>query len=82
MAEGARRITGADLGVSVTGVAGPDPDERGVPVGIVYIGLATPNGTFCRRMDSGRKRRDRIRGIAANQAFDVIRRYLTGLDIE
>ena len=81
MAEGARRITGADIGVSVTGVAGPDPDERGVPVGIVYIGLATPEGTFCRKMDSGRRRRDRIQGLAANHAFDVIRRYLTGLPI-
>ena len=82
MAEGARRITGADIAVSVTGVAGPDPDERGVPVGIVYIGLATPDGTFCRKMDSGRRRRDRIQGIATNHAFDVIRRYLTGLPVE
>ena len=81
MAEGARRITGADIAVSVTGVAGPDPDERGVPVGIVYIGLATPDGTFCRKMDSGRRRRDRIRGLATNHAFDLIRRYLTGLPI-
>lgn len=82
MAEGARRITGADLAVSVTGVAGPDPDERGVPVGIVYIALATPEGTFCRKMDSGRRRRDRIQGLAANHAFDVIRRYLTGVEVE
>lgn len=81
MAEGARRITGADLAVSVTGVAGPDPDERGTPVGIVYIGLATPEGTFCRKMDSGRRRRDRIQSIASNHAFDVIRRYLTGLPV-
>ncbi len=81
MAEGARRITGADLAVSVTGVAGPDPDERGVPVGIVYIGLATPDGTFCRKMDSGRRRRDRIQGLAANHAFDIMRRYLTGMEI-
>ena len=81
MAEGARHITGADLAVSVTGVAGPDPDERGVPVGIVYIGLATPEGTFCRKMDSGRRRRDRIQALAANHAFDLIRRYLTGLPL-
>lgn len=81
MAEGARRITGADLAVSVTGVAGPDPDERGVPVGVVYIGLAAPEGTFCRKMDGGRRRRDRIQGVASNHAFDVIRRYLTGLPI-
>lgn len=82
MAEGARRITGADIAVSVTGVAGPDPDERGVPVGVVYIGLAVPEGTFCRKMDSGRRRRDRIQGVASNHAFDVIRRYLTGLPID
>ena len=81
MAEGARRITGADIGVSVTGSAGPDPDERGVPVGIVYIGLAAREGTFCRALDLGRRRRDRIQGLAANHAFDVVRRYLTGLPI-
>ena len=82
MAEGVRRITGADLGVSVTGAAGPDPDERGVPVGIVYIGLAAPEGTFCRSLDMGRRRRDRIQGLAANHAFDVVRRYLQGLPVE
>jgi nicotinamide-nucleotide amidase len=82
MAEGARSITGADLGVSVTGAAGPDPDERGVPVGVVYIGLAAPEGTFCRALDLGRRRRDRIQGLAANHAFDVVRRYLQGLPVE
>lgn len=82
MAEGARSITGADLGVSVTGAAGPDPDERGVPVGVVYIGLAAPEGTFCRALDLGRRHRDRIQGLAANHAFDVVRRYLQGLPVE
>ena len=82
MAEGARRITGADIAVSVTGVAGPDPDERGVAVGIVYIGLATPDGTFCRPLDLGKRRRDRIQDLASNHALDVVRRYLSGLPIE
>ena len=81
MAEGARRITGADIAMSVTGVAGPDPDERGVPVGIVYIGLATPDGTFCRPLDLGKRRRDRIQDLSSNHALDVVRRYLTGLPI-
>lgn len=81
MAEGARRVTGAEIAVSVTGVAGPDPDERGVPVGIVYIGLATPDGTFCRPLDLGKRRRDRIQDLASNHALDVVRRYLTGLPI-
>ena len=82
MAEGARRVTGADIAVSVTGVAGPDPDERGVAVGIVYIGLATPDGTFCRPLDLGKRRRDRIQDLASNHALDVVRRYLSGLPIE
>ena len=81
MAEGARTVTGADIAVSVTGVAGPDPDERGVEVGIVYIGLATPDGTFCRSLALGKRRRDRIQDLSTNHAFDVVRRYLTGLPI-
>ena len=82
MAEGARRVTGAEIAVSVTGVAGPDPDERGTAVGIVYIGLATPEGTFCRRCDFGKRRRDLIQNLASNHALDVVRSYLTGLPIQ
>lgn len=81
MAEGVRRITGADIGVSVTGVAGPDSDERGNPVGLVYVGLSTPDGTFCRKLDSGRRRRDRIRTASANTALDMVRRYLSELPL-
>lgn len=81
MAQGARRITGADVAVSVTGVAGPDPDERGNSVGLVFIGLDTPDGTFCRRCDFGRRRRDRIQELSANHAFDLLRRYLAGLPL-
>ena len=81
MAEGARKLTGADLAVSVTGVAGPDSDDRGNPVGLVYIGLATPDGTFCRRMNPARRTRSRIQELASNHAYDVMRRYLTGLPL-
>ena len=82
MAEGARALTGADLAVSVTGVAGPDSDERGNPVGLVFIALATPEGTFCRRTENGNRRRDLIREVSVNHAYDMMRRYLTGLPIE
>ena len=81
MAEGVCRITGAELGVSVTGVAGPDPDERGVKVGIVYVGLATPDGTFCRPLDLGKRRRDLLQNLAGNHAFDLLRRWLNGLPL-
>lgn len=81
MAEGACRITGAQLGVSVTGVAGPDPDERGVKVGVVYVGLSTPDGTFCRPLDLGKRRRDLLQNLAGNHAFDLLRRWLNGLPL-
>lgn len=82
MAEGARAVMGADLGVSVTGVAGPDSDGRGNPVGRVFVALSTPDGTFCRHLELGQRRRDRVRDVSSNHAFDMVRRYLTGLDPE
>ena len=41
MAEGAQRVLGADVGISVTGVAGP-AEQEGMPVGTVYFGLSVP----------------------------------------
>ena len=81
MAQGVRKLTGADLAVSVTGVAGPDRDERGNPVGLVFIALATPEGTFCRRTENGSRRRCLIQEVSVNHAYDMIRRYLTGLPV-
>ena len=81
MAEGARRITGADIAGCVTGVGVPDRDEGDKPVGLGYIGRATPGGGFGGRSEAGNRRRAQIQGLAANHALDVVRRYLTGLPI-
>ncbi|MER8186170.1 CinA family protein [Kitasatospora sp. NPDC094015] len=45
MADGVRRLLGADYALATTGVAGPDPQD-GQPVGTVHLGLATPSGTL------------------------------------
>lgn len=82
MASCCRAICGSDIAVSVTGVAGPDSDERGTEVGTVYIALALGGGTICRKFSCGKGRgRDRVRSAAANQAFDMIRRHLLGLPL-
>lgn len=78
MARGARRVLGSDLAVSVTGVAGPDSDERGNPVGLVYVGLAAPDGCRVRELRLGAAGRDRVRELAADCCFDMVLRWLDG----
>ena len=75
MAEGARRVLGCDIAVSTTGVAGPDSDERGNPVGLVYVAIATAEGTRVRELHAG-SGRERVRTAAAHNAFDLVRRWL------
>ena len=81
MAEGARRVLGCDLAVASTGVAGPDPDERGNPVGLVYLALAAPDGTWVRKIQQGLGR-ERVRHVSASHGFDLARRYLSGLEVK
>lgn len=81
MAEGIRSVTGADIGISATGLAGPDGD--GVhPVGTVFIGMAVEGETFVKELHMGEFRtRSFIRRMTGNHAFDMMRRYLTGLKV-
>ncbi|HET9072444.1 MAG TPA: competence/damage-inducible protein A [Acidimicrobiales bacterium] len=74
MAEGAARVLGADVGLSVTGVAGP-AEQEGQPVGTVWVGLAGlgPTRTHHLRLAGDR---DRIRQMTVIQAGDLLRRAL------
>ena len=82
MAQGARNVLGCDLAVSVTGVAGPNPDDRNNPVGLVYTALAAPAGCWVRELNlnGSREGRERIRNLSANHALDMVRRWLEGGD--
>ena len=74
MAFNARLMMDADIGLSVTGLAGPDGDDRGNPVGLVYIGYADSNTVNCTKCFFTGDR-DRIRLQAVQTALSVILRH-------
>jgi len=76
MALGARKALGADLAVSTTGLAGPTGDDRGNPVGLVYVALATPEGCAVQELHLG-PNRHRVRLMATLHALDMARKQLT-----
>lgn len=78
MARGAKKVLGCDIALSATGVAGPDPDDRGNPVGLVYLGLAWEDQCIVQEFHAGRGDRERIRRMAAGTALDMVRKHLTG----
>ncbi len=75
MAEGARRLTGADAALAVTGVAGPDRDDRGNDVGTVFIALAVEGVTFCRPLALSGSR-DEIRRDAVSAMWALLADYI------
>ena len=81
MAESCRNILGTDIGIGVTGLAGPDGDGVN-PVGTVFVAMAVEGQTFVRHLKMGEHRsRSYVRHMAGNHAYDMIRRYMTGLDV-
>ena len=81
MAERVRMLLGSDMGIGVTGLAGPDGD--GVhEVGTVFVSLATKDATFVRELHVGDRRpRSYVRRVSGNYIFDMMRRYMQGLEV-
>ena len=66
MARGARKLLQADVAVAVTGLAGPDGDDFGNPVGTVYIGYSDSHGAFAKHFQfSGNREQVREQTILA-----------------
>jgi PncC family amidohydrolase len=77
MAEAARSRAGADYGIGITGVAGPDPEE-GIPPGTVHVAVATPEGgahSLSMTMNQGRQA---VKRRAVTTALLLLRRALLG----
>jgi len=77
MAEGVRRVTGSEIGLGITGVAGPD-DQEGVAPGTIFVGLALPDRTETRELKLPGDR-ERVRQYGAISALDLLRRALIAL---
>ena len=75
MAEGVRRISGADYGLATTGIAGPGGGTPDKPVGTVYVALASECGTECIRLNL-RGDRTRIRSMTCLQALNLLRLHI------
>ncbi len=83
MAEGVRKKFGTDIGLSITGIAGPDGSSDIKPVGLVYTALSTEGNTQSwERIFTGN--REKVQSLAARNALNHLRLYLikdiTGID--
>ena len=78
MAAGVRRVARTDIGVGITGIAGPDGGTPEKPVGLVFVSLDGAAGTRVRRAVFPGAR-DRVRYQAAQVALEMLRRGLLGL---
>jgi len=75
MAEGVRLKLGADIGIGITGIAGPESDSSGLEPGTVFVALVTEDTSICNHPKLFYDR-ERIRIGAASNALDMIRRLL------
>jgi nicotinamide-nucleotide amidase len=78
MAAGCRRVAGTDVGVGITGIAGPDGGTSEKPVGLTFVAVDGAAGTRVRRAQFPGDR-ERVRLQATQMALEMLRRGLLGL---
>ncbi|MGI6031614.1 MAG: competence/damage-inducible protein A [Eubacteriales bacterium] len=75
MARGCKALSGADVAVGITGIAGPGGGTPEKPVGLVYVAITDGRRTWCRKLLYPRSR-DYVRTVTATNAFDMVRKFL------
>lgn len=73
MAQGVAKITGADIGIGITGIAGPGSDSSNKTVGLCMIASSYKGKNICREINTARNDRDYNRIVFSTTAFDIIR---------
>lgn len=76
MAKGALEVSGADIAVSVTGIAGPLSDGTSKPVGLSYIALADKDNVWVKELNTGHTNRDYNRFVNSSNALNMVRLYI------
>lgn len=76
MAAGIRRVSGADIGISVTGIAGPGSDGTNKPVGLSYVALDAEGVQICEKIETGRNDREYNRYVTGSRALNLARKYM------
>ncbi len=79
LASGARTLLGADLGVGITGIAGPDGASEGKPVGLVWLSVAREGAAHVTRSVNLPGGRPDVRDRATTVAMHLVRRILLEL---
>lgn len=83
MAKGVKALSGADIGIGVTGIAGPGGGTPEKPVGLVYVSVCGLGRCYVKRLvlghGSSEGEREHIRYLAASNALDMVRRLIDNL---
>ncbi len=73
MAAGIRRVSGADIGIAVTGIAGPGSDGTDKPVGLCYIAINAEGFERFEKIETGKNDREYNRYVTASRALNLVR---------
>ena len=78
MAQGIRAASGADIGVGITGIAGPTGGTPDKPVGTVFLGCANAQAVYVQKLVVTGRTREVVRITATQYALDMVRRMVMG----